>query len=75
MRMIKGAFSSPSLSGRAAQRLARSLNSFHPTTDPALACALAATLEVLPDGPSWGVLLLFMPGEARRDGMPQVGLL
>lgn len=40
MRMIKGAFSSPSLSGRAAQRLARSLNSFHPTTDPALACAL-----------------------------------
>lgn len=67
---IKGAFSSPSR-----QRLARSLNSFHPTTDPALACALAATLEVLPDGPSWGVLLLFMPGEARRDGMRQVGLL
>jgi hypothetical protein len=68
VRMKRG-FSSPShRSASLSLPLAQLIPPHH---RPRLGLCLAATLEVLPDGPSWSVL---WRGEARWDGMRRVGL-
>lgn len=71
MRIEKGLLFTISSAGQPLPS-ARSLNSFHPTTDPALACAWLQPSKCC-RMVRVGVCTLWR-GEARWDGMRRVGL-